>query len=538
MNDDTGVLFDGRYALDGILGAGGTGTVHRAWDRVLDRPVALKMLRSGASDDSVHRVRLRAEAQLAGSLHHPGIAQIYDYGEAPAVGGDGPLIPYIAMHLVDGEPLDSVLKERRRLPADEVMTIVAQVAEALQVAHEAGIVHRDLKPGNILITPDGRPVLVDFGIARSDGLEPLTLTGTIVGSVDYMSPEQTMGSSATPRSDVYSLGMVAYEALSGQRPFRRESQVATALAHLHDDLPPLPDDVPPAVGALVLEMTSREPGERPPSAGEVSARAAALGLDPWDPGAVTTVIARRRTDAEAARRPGPSASWLRSRRTLIGAAALVAVVVSTVFVAARPAVNQVPDLRGMKFGAAARALHERGLDEVRKTYVDNPGTERGIVLAQDPGPGAGAEDGDVVTLQLASGSVRLRSGGLVGAGYVEAARRVVALGLVPRRGQVTRATGAGTVVDVGPAGRLRLGSLVTLTVAVAPKPAPLPAPVAAVAVATPVAAPSPTSSPRQGNVSSPARPSTREAPKAHAPKAHGKSGKGHGKSGKAHGKKK
>ena len=114
--DDTDVLFDGRYALDGILGAGGTGTVHRAWDQVLDRPVALKMLRSGASDDSVHRVRLRAEAQLAGSLQHPGIAQIYDYGEAPAAGGDGPLIPYIAMHLVDGEPLDSVLKERRRLP--------------------------------------------------------------------------------------------------------------------------------------------------------------------------------------------------------------------------------------------------------------------------------------------------------------------------------------------------------------------------------------------------------------------------------------
>jgi tRNA A-37 threonylcarbamoyl transferase component Bud32 len=536
MDDDTGVLFDGRYALDGILGAGGTGTVHRAWDRVLDRPVALKMLRSGASDDSVHRIRLRAEAQLAGSLHHPGIAQIYDYGEAPAARGDGPLIPYIAMRLVDGEPLDSVLKERRRLPADEVMTIVAQVAEALQVAHEAGIVHRDLKPGNILITPDGRPVLVDFGIARSDGLEPLTLTGTIVGSVDYMSPEQTMGSSATPRSDVYSLGMVAYEALSGQRPFRRESQVATALAHLHDDLPPLPDDVPPAVGALVLEMTSREPDDRPPSAGEVSARAAALGLDPWDPGAVTTVIARRRTDTESARRPGPSASWPRSRRTLIGAAVLVAVVVSSVFVAARPAVNQVPDLRGMKFGAAARALHERGLDEVGTTYVDDPGTERGIVLAQDPSPGAGAEDGDVVTLRLASGSVRLRSGGLVGEGYVEAARRVVELGLVPRRGQVTRTAGAGTVVDVGPAGRLRLGSLVTLTVAVAPEPAPEPAPIPAVAVAAPVAAPPPsTSSPRQANVGSPARPSTRKAPKAHAPKAHGKSGKAHGKK---HGKRK
>jgi hypothetical protein len=158
------------------------------------------------------------------------------------------------------------------------------------------------------------------------------------------------------------------------------------------------------------------------------------------------------------------------------------------------------------------------------------------VLAQDPSPGAGAEDGDVVTLRLASGSVRLRSGGLVGEGYVEAARRVVELGLVPRRGQVTRTAGAGTVVDVGPAGRLRLGSLVTLTVAVAPEPAPEPAPIPAVAVAAPVAAPPPsTSSPRQANVGSPARPSTRKAPKAHAPKAHGKSGKAHGKK---HGKRK
>jgi serine/threonine-protein kinase len=539
--DDTGELFDGRYTLDGILGSGGTGTVQRACDRVLDRPVALKMLRSGAGDDPLHRARLRAEAQLAGALHHPGIAEIYDYGEAPPPQGEGAPTPYIAMQFVDGEPLDSLLRQRRRLPADEVMTIVAQVAEALQLAHEAGIVHRDLKPGNVLLTPEGRPVLVDFGIARSDGLEPLTLTGTIVGTVDYISPEQTTGGSATPRSDVYSLGMVAYEALSGQRPFRRDSQVATALAHLHDDLPPLPDDVPPAVAALVLEMAARDPEARPPSAGEVSARAAALALDPWDPRAATTLIARRRTDAgttRASRRPPP---WLRSRRTLIGAAVLVVAMVSSMFVAARPAVHRVPDLRGMHVGAAVRTLHDGGLDEVRKTYVDDPGSERGTVLGQDPGPGVGAEEDDAVTLKLASGSVLLHPARLVGDGYVTAARKVVELGLVPRRETVPRADGAGTVVDVGPAaGRLPLGSLVTLSVAVALEPSPAPAPVApAVAPAAAPAASTGSPQPRSGASAGKAS----KAPKAgqhHAPQAHGKGDdKGHGKGHeKKHGKRK
>jgi serine/threonine-protein kinase len=382
-------------------------------------------------------------------------------------------------------------------------------------------------------------VLVDFGIARSDGLEPLTLTGTIVGTVDYISPEQTTGGSATPRSDVYSLGMVAYEALSGKRPFRRESQVATALAHLHDDLPPLPDDVPSAVAALVLEMAARDPAARPPSAGEVSARAAALAMDPWDPRAATTVIARRRTDGEPARASHRPPAWLRSRRTLIGAAVLAVAILSSMFVAARPAVHLVPDLRGMRVGAAVRTLHDGGLDEVRKTYVDAPGSERGTVLDQHPSPGVGAEEDDAVTLKLASGSVRLHPARLVGDGYVTAAREVVALGLVPRRETVPRADGVGTVVDVGPAaGRLPLGSLVTLSVAVAPAPAPAPAPVApavAPAAAPSTAAPQPRSGASGGKASKESR-----AAQHHAPKPHGQShGKGHGKShGKGHGKKK
>ncbi len=173
----TGVddLFVGRYELDEVLGSGGTGVVRRARDTVLDRPVALKLLRPGSGDEVV-RARLRAEARLAGALVHPGVAQVYDYGEDAS--GDEPA-PYIVMQYVEGTSLWHVLRERRTLPADEVMDLVAQTASALEAAHAAGIVHRDLKPSNILVTDEGRAVLVDFGIARTLDSEPLTATGTV-----------------------------------------------------------------------------------------------------------------------------------------------------------------------------------------------------------------------------------------------------------------------------------------------------------------------------------------------------------------------
>ncbi|MCW2794338.1 MAG: Serine/threonine protein kinase [Nocardioides sp.] len=474
---DPADVFDGRYVLQSVLGSGGTGTVHRAWDRVLDRPVALKLLRAGAADDDVHRARLRAEARLAGVLHHPGIAQVYDYGEASA-GDHRPPTPYIVMQYVDGVSLAAVLAERRRLPPQEVMELVAQVAEALRAAHERGIVHRDLKPANILVTPQGRPVLVDFGIARSADLEPLTLTGTIVGSVDYISPEQTAGGSATPLSDVYALGLVAYEALSGRRPFRRESQVATALAHLHDEVPPLEDDVPHAVRSLVLQMVDKDPAARPAGAAEVADRAAGLAANADRAGAGDV---RRRVvlpPPAPPKEPGRTgtvttalaAPWLRSRRIHVGVAVLVAAVAAAFVVSARPVTTRVPDLRGMPVRAAVASLHGHHLDDVRRTTVDDPTAARGTVLGQDPKPGAQAGEDTVVVLQVASGRERLDEESLLGDRYARAAREVVALGMVPLRATVARAEGAGTVVAAGPAGHLPLGSIVTLTVAVAPAP--------------------------------------------------------------------
>ncbi|HEY0888002.1 MAG TPA: serine/threonine-protein kinase [Nocardioides sp.] len=281
-----------RYVLGEQLGSGGTGTVHRAHDLVLERDVAIKRLRPGTDESA--RARLRAEARLCGSVSHPGIAQVYDYGEESGV--DGEVTPYLVMELVEGVPLRQVLRSSGPLPPERTMAIVAQLADALAVAHAAGIVHRDVKPGNILLRPDGAAVLVDFGIARSHDLEPLTLTGTIIGTVDYISPEQAAGEGATARSDLYSLGMVAYECLTGERPLRRETQVGTLLAHLNEDAPPLPDTVPAPVRSLVQALVSRDPAARPADAATTAALARAVAGEPVTvtlPAATGSAVSRR-----------------------------------------------------------------------------------------------------------------------------------------------------------------------------------------------------------------------------------------------------
>ncbi|MGY2704662.1 serine/threonine-protein kinase [Nocardioides sp. HB32] len=255
-------LLDGRYQLTERIGSGGMGTVYRAHDTRLDRPVAVKVLRT--TDDEVHRARLRAEARFAGGLQHPGIVRVYDYGEEEGPAGT---TPYIVMQLVEGIPLTAPL------PPGRVAHLLVGIGQALAAAHAAGVVHRDLKPSNILLTSDGRPVLVDFGVARSDTAEPLTETGFVVGTAEYLSPEQVEGAPATPASDVYALGVVAHQCLTGSSPFQRETPVATALAHLRDDPPELPSGVPAGLRTLLRAMLSRTPEERP-TAAEVAARAA------------------------------------------------------------------------------------------------------------------------------------------------------------------------------------------------------------------------------------------------------------------------
>jgi eukaryotic-like serine/threonine-protein kinase len=254
-----------RYRFESRIATGGMGEVWRASDTMLGRPVAVKVLKSEYADDPTFRSRFEIEARHAAALVHPGVAAVYDVGESGALGlADGSHLPrpFLVMELVDGQPLSALLRGGRPLDPVAVRDLMAQAADAIGAAHHAGIVHRDVKPANLLVTPDRRVKITDFGIARaSDGLG-LTGTGQVMGTPQYLSPEQARGGTATPASDVYSLGVVAFECLAGHRPFDSDSPVATALAHLNDPVPDLPPTVPADLAAVVRRAMAKEPDQR------------------------------------------------------------------------------------------------------------------------------------------------------------------------------------------------------------------------------------------------------------------------------------
>lgn len=269
MRPQIGSVFGGRYELKNRLAIGGMGEVWQAIDNVIERNVAIKILKEEYLGDKAFRERFRAEARHAALVNHEGIAGVYDFGEEEGSA-------YLVMELVPGEALSVILERERMLSSERILDIVAQTASALHAAHEAGLVHRDIKPGNLLITPDGRVKITDFGIARAADQVPLTATGQVMGTVQYLSPEQASGKTASPSTDIYSLGVVAYEALVGRRPFTGESQVAIAMAHIKNPPPPLPESIPLAVRNLVLSCLAKKPDHRPASAQHLARAAIAV----------------------------------------------------------------------------------------------------------------------------------------------------------------------------------------------------------------------------------------------------------------------
>ena len=260
-----------RYLLESRIATGGMGEVWRARDTTLGRTVAVKVLKREYADDPSFRSRFETEARHAASLHHPGIAAVYDFGEAGAVDGSGTPRPYLVMELVEGQPLSALLRPGSPMDAGAAAALMAQAADAIAAAHAAGIVHRDVKPANLLVTPDRQVKVTDFGIARAADSVSLTQTGQVMGTPQYLSPEQARGSTATEASDVYSLGVVTYECLAGRRPFDAGSPVATALAHLNQDPPALPPSVPAPLAAVVMRALAKDPTERYAGAGALAA---------------------------------------------------------------------------------------------------------------------------------------------------------------------------------------------------------------------------------------------------------------------------
>jgi len=267
----TDYLLAGRYRLTDRIAAGGMGEVWRGEDVLLNRAVAVKLLPTGRAGDESFLARFRAEARYAASLSHPGIARVYDYGESAEFGG-----AYLIMELVNGEPLSAILARAGRLSPDATLDIVGQAARALDAAHQAGIVHRDIKPGNLLVAAGGTTKITDFGIAtavRAAQASHLTETGMVMGTAMYVSPEQATGAPVDASSDIYSLGVVAYECLAGHVPFMASEPLAIAYAHKHAPVPALPPDVPQPVADLVYDMLAKTPAGRPASARVVADRA-------------------------------------------------------------------------------------------------------------------------------------------------------------------------------------------------------------------------------------------------------------------------
>ena len=260
-----GFVLGGRYSLSAHIASGGMADVWAGRDQVLRRDVAVKVMRPDVEHEKLFSLRFRDEAVHSAGLLHANIATVFDYGE-----DDG--LAYLVVELVDGQPLSAMLRERGPLPHAEARSIMGQAALALGVAHQARVVHRDVKPANILIRRDGLVKLTDFGIARALDASGHTLHGELLGTPNYMSPEQVLGQAATGASDLYALGVVAHEMLSGQRPFDRETPFATAFSQVQDPPPPLPGDLPEDLALVIEDCLQKDPQQRPPHATAVALR--------------------------------------------------------------------------------------------------------------------------------------------------------------------------------------------------------------------------------------------------------------------------
>ncbi len=269
-----GLMLASRYRLTSRIAIGGMGEVWAATDRTLGRSVAVKILRPELTSDPEFVDRFRVEAQITASLNNSGIAAVYDYGET-ASHPDGPKdTAFLVMELVSGEPLSAVLVRSPRIPLDRVLDMLEQSGRALQEAHARGLVHRDIKPGNILITPAGQVKITDFGIAKVAHQVPVTKSGLVMGTAQYLAPEQASGGEARPASDVYALAIVGFECLAGYRPFTGDNPVVVAMAQIRNEPPPLPPDVPQTVVELIRHALIKDPNLRYPN-GEAFANAIA-----------------------------------------------------------------------------------------------------------------------------------------------------------------------------------------------------------------------------------------------------------------------
>ena len=424
--DGNGTIIADRYRLETQVATGGMGEVWRAHDMLLERTVAVKLLRESLAEDPVVSERFRREALMAARLSHPNMADVFDYVQEDDR-------PGIVMEYVEGETLADRIAREGALDVTESVRITSALLAVLQTAHDAGIVHRDVKPGNVMISPTGEVKVTDFGIARAAGTETLTETGMVVGTAHYLSPEQVSGKPATPSSDLYAVGAILYEMITGAKPFAAETPLAVAMQRLNEDPAPPQShraDIPEPVAQVVQRALEREPARRFGSAdGMRSALEAALasaqsatppnGMDPTptmvlpaidDPDAPTIAVNPVAAEPAALTGMAPAADVVERRKRdyrrgilwLVAIAAIVSLGTLGILALGNNGPVIVPDFTNKQIANARALAEERGLELIEQPKAS--GRSKGVVIGQNIAPNVRVARGEKVTVQVSTGT--------------------------------------------------------------------------------------------------------------------------------------
>ncbi len=499
-------LVGGRYELGELLGRGGMAEVRKGIDTRLGRVVAVKRLRTDLASDATFQARFRREAQSSASLNHPAIVAVYDTGEELASDGSGISQPYIVMEFVAGRTLRDILREGRKILPERALEITSGVLSALDYSHRAGIIHRDIKPGNVMLTPSGDVKVMDFGIARaiSDASSSMTQTAAVVGTAQYLSPEQARGETVDSRSDVYSAGCLLYELLTGRPPFVGDSPVAVAYQHVREPaVPPSDHDtaLSPEIDAIVMKALAKRVEDRYQSAAAMRAdierylaghpvRATAPPLPPEPPTAVVappydqTYGGEPVTQTTVTSHPVDPDGYDDDRGNRTGlfvflGALLVALIIAGALLLPRlfeqaPEQVQVPDLIGMPEAQARAAIGEAGLVVGQPEYVADPDVAKDKVISQEPNRDTFVDPGTTVTITVSTGKPLTSVPPIIGLSRSEARAALEEANLIAVFDEVDSDEPKGQVVDVRPAvgEEVTEGTRVTVGVSDGPEKVP------------------------------------------------------------------